>query len=166
MWIESILKFTFAPIIVSLLLALVYVVSIRYSIGRKRESIKDKLAIEDKKIIAFYHPFTNACGGGEKVLFMMLQSISDLVTDENSYIIIYTVEELDAQSIIAKAQQRFEFRIKIEFRLLRIKKRYFTDLTKMVKLQLISQAIGSIVSVFDAIYTFPPDVFIDTIGAS
>lgn len=47
---------------------------------------------------------------------------------------------------------------------MRIKKRYFTDLSTGVKLSLLNQALGNIVSVVEAISTYPPDMFIDTIG--
>ena len=34
----------------------------------------------------------------------------------------------------------------------------------MVRLSLLSQAIGNIISVIEAIFTYPPDIFIDTMG--
>lgn len=58
---------------------------------RKRAFIKDELGLkEDQKIIAFYHPYTNACGGGEKVLFLALQAIAKIVKETKSFVIVYT----------------------------------------------------------------------------
>lgn len=79
--------------------------------------------------------------------------------------IVYTVEDEDARSMVSKAAERFNFKLDIEFQLVQIPKRYFTDQHSMVKLSLLSQAIGSAVSVMDAICECPPDIFIDTIGA-
>lgn len=77
---------------------------------------------------------------------------------------IYTVEDMDADSIISKAQERFDFKLNVELQLVRIRKRYFTDQHSVVKLSLINQAIGNVVSVIEAISMCPPDVFVDTIG--
>ena len=115
--------------------------------------------------IAFYHPFTNAWGGGEKVLFLALSSIEHVVKEIKSQVIIYTIEDMDIESIIRKANERFKFRLNLDIQLVNIKKRYFIDQTSMIKLSLLSQAVGNIISVIEAVYNYPPDIFIDTIGA-
>ena len=135
---------------------------IRWVNYRKREVIRKSTGAEN--IIAFYHPFTNACGGGEKVFFLALSSIADIIRETNCKVVVYTVEELDADQIIRKAQSMFNFKLRVNIQLIRIKKRYFTDQSSMVKLSLLSQALGNIVSVVEALTAYPPDIFIDTIG--
>ncbi|CAI2368264.1 unnamed protein product [Moneuplotes crassus] len=130
--------------------------------NRKRNVLKQDFSCD--KIIGFYHPFTNSCGGGEKVLFLALKAISEIAARTKSKVIVYTVEEQDAREIVQKAAARFNFRVDFEFQLVRITRRYFTDQHSVIKLSLLSQAIGNIVSVIEAINTCPPDIFVDTIG--
>lgn len=144
-------------------IAVACVLFIRIVIGKKRSSLKKNTG--NKYIIAFFHPFTNACGGGEKVLFLALSSIEQIARDVKSQIIIYTVEDIDIASIIDKAKERFKFELDSnDIKLVNIRKRYFIDQTSMVRLSLLSQAIGNIISVIEAIFTYPPDIFIDTMG--
>ncbi|CAI2367033.1 unnamed protein product [Moneuplotes crassus] len=129
-----------------------------------RKRILMNQVFESKKIIGFYHPYTNACGGGEKVLFLALKAISVMAKRTKSKIVIYTVEDQDAEEIVQRAAERFNFKVDFEFKLVRITRRYFTDQHSVVKLSLLNQAIGNIVSVIEAITTCPPDIFVDTIG--
>lgn len=130
--------------------------------SRKRNVLREEFGV--KKIIGFYHPFTNACGGGEKVLFLALKAITDIARRANAKVVVYTVEDQDAREIVKKAASRFNFKLDLEFQLVRITKRYFTDQHSVIKLSLLNQAIGNIVSVIEAISTCPPDIFVDTIG--
>lgn len=130
--------------------------------NRKRKVLREEFRA--KKIIGFYHPFTNACGGGEKVLFLALKAIEEIAEKYNAKVVVYTVEDASAEEIIQKAADRFNFNLRLEFQLIRIKKRYFTDQHSVVKLSLLNQAIGNIVSVIEAVNTCPPDIFVDTIG--
>ena len=135
----------------------------RFVNKKKRNTLKQEFNCS--KIIGFYHPFTNACGGGEKVLFLALKAITELARSTNSKVIVYTVENEDAHEIVAKAAKRFNFKLDLEFQLVRLTKRYFLDQHSVVKLSLVNQAIGNIISVIEAITICPPDIFVDTIGA-
>jgi len=128
-----------------LILLMVAIIAVRFYFSRKRG--ENKRAGGYENIIAFYHPFTNACGGGEKVLFFAICSIAEIVKDTKSRLVIYTIEELDADVILKKAKERFNFELDLEICLIRINRDESGNIHAVTKRSLLSQAFRSIISV-------------------
>lgn len=128
-----------------------------------------------KKLFGFFHPFSYALGGGEKVLWEAV--ISTLENDINNIAIIYTFTpstNSSVYSILENVKNTFG----IDF--LRSDREYLRDRIVFIHLpdkyswlingssfpvpSMIGQAIGSIILVFLGFQQVTPDFFIDTIG--
>ncbi|XP_049878415.1 GDP-Man:Man(3)GlcNAc(2)-PP-Dol alpha-1,2-mannosyltransferase [Pectinophora gossypiella] len=113
--------------------------------------------------VAFFHPYCNAGGGGERVLWVAIKALLARYPDTNIY--IYTVETAEPQSILNKAQNQFNVKVapeRINFIRLSLKKGieaktypYFT---------LLLQSLGSMALGLEAFMKFNPDIYIETTG--
>lgn len=128
-----------------------------------------------RKLFGFFHPFSYALGGGEKVLWEAV--ISTLEEDINNIAIIYTFtpsSDSSVFSILNGVKETFG----IDF--LRSDRKYLTDRIVFIHLpdkyswlingnsyrvlSMVGQALGSIVLLFLGFQQVTPDIFIDTIG--
>ncbi|XP_026316386.1 GDP-Man:Man(3)GlcNAc(2)-PP-Dol alpha-1,2-mannosyltransferase [Hyposmocoma kahamanoa] len=113
--------------------------------------------------VAFFHPYCNAGGGGERVLWVAIKALLVRYPDINIY--IYTVEIAEPQTILDKAQNQFNVKVepsRVNFVRLSLCKTieaksypYFT---------LLMQSLGSMVLGMEALLKLNPDIFIDTTG--
>ncbi|KAL4715406.1 hypothetical protein ACJJTC_015177 [Scirpophaga incertulas] len=118
---------------------------------------------KDGANVAFFHPYCNAGGGGERVLWVAIKALLARYPDTTIY--IYTVETAEPQTILDKAQNQFNVKVdpkKLHFIRLVMSKAieaktypYFT---------LIMQSLGSMVLGLEALTKFNPDIYIDTTG--
>ncbi|GMM47897.1 alpha-1,2-mannosyltransferase [Pichia kluyveri] len=128
-----------------------------------------------RKLIGFFHPFSYASGGGEKVLWEAV--ISTLESDINNIAVIYTftpTTSTSAVSILENVDKTFgikflsedrpELRDRIVFIHLPDKYQWLINGVYFKFLSIISQAIGSIILVLIGFYQLVPDIFIDTMG--
>lgn len=128
-----------------------------------------------KTLYGFFHPFSYALGGGEKVLWEAV--ISTLENDNNNIAIIYTFtpsSDSSAFSILDGVKKTFgidffrqdrqDVRDRIVFIHLPDKYQWLINGNSYKFLSMIGQAIGSILLVFFGFYQVTPDIFIDTIG--
>lgn len=135
----------------------------------------DSSNINRRKLFGFFHPFSYASGGGEKVLWEAV--ISTLETDSNNIVVIYTFTgEKDASvfSILNRVKNTFgidfftknrqDMRDRIVFIHLPDKYQWLIKGESYKFLSIIGQAIGSILLVLIGFYQITPDVYIDTIG--
>ncbi len=114
-------------------------------------------------VVGFFHPYCNAGGGGERVLW---QSIRALQT-RYSFIqcVVYTGDRVDKDGILAKVKKRFGIdltRTGVEFVFL--KTRGCVEADKYPRFTLLLQSLGSIFLGLEAFIKFVPDVYIDTMG--
>eukprot|EP01117_Protostelium_nocturnum_P013429 TRINITY_DN5009_c0_g1_i1.p1 TRINITY_DN5009_c0_g1~~TRINITY_DN5009_c0_g1_i1.p1 ORF type:complete len:484 (-),score=164.67 TRINITY_DN5009_c0_g1_i1:78-1529(-) len=133
--------------------------------------------------LAFFHPYCNDGGGGERVLWEGIRSLLeesewrregkkrriclftgvqdkdlDIVGDE-------TKEKLLAVDILSKTKERFNIEIpsnQIDFFFL--KKRKWIEASTWPRFTLLGQSLGSIVLGWEALCLLNPDVFVDTMG--
>ncbi|CAB3237604.1 unnamed protein product [Arctia plantaginis] len=113
--------------------------------------------------VAFFHPYANSGGGGERVLWVAIKAMQTRYPDTN--IFIYTVDTAEAQTILDRAQNQFNVKVepgKINFVRLSLKRAieaesypYFT---------LLLQSLGSMALGMEAFMKLNPDVYIDTTG--
>ncbi|BHF66444.1 asparagine-linked glycosylation protein [Sparganum proliferum] len=143
----------------------------------KRISLRKRLSDEHRiykncVLLAFFHPYCNSGGGGERVLWTGISAI--LQRFPNVFIFIYTNDKecLTApvavfrrvQSVFGidvlqlKAASRIQFVPLITEPLLRpVRYPHFT---------LAGQALGSVIAALEAVFRRPPDIFLDTTGFS
>lgn len=117
-----------------------------------------------RNIFGFFHPYCNAGGGGEKVLWKAVEST--LQKNPQDVVVIYTGDnDVSGPEILANVYKRFEYKLD-ESRIVFIflKRRYLVDSKTWPRLTLLGQALGSIILAFEALYKLPPDVWCDTMG--
>ena len=115
-------------------------------------------------VVGFFHPYCNAGGGGERVLW---QSISAL-QKRYSFIkcVIYAGVEttLKEKQIIEKVQDQFAIPLYDDIQFVYLKRRKWVEPRCWPRLTILGQTFGSIVLGFEALLKFSPDVFVDTTG--
>lgn len=118
---------------------------------------------DDKYLkVAFFHPYCNAGGGGERVLWCAIRTLQKKYSLVK--IAVYT-GDIDAspQDILLKTAQRFNINISdIEF--IYLHKRHWVEAFRYPHFTLLGQSIGSMVLAYEALKSFVPDIYIDTMG--
>lgn len=140
-------------------------------------------------IFGFFHPYANAGGGGERVLWAAVKAT--LEQSERNICVIYTgldpppapvpkgsksqaTEERIGEfsdvnrpaSILAKVKARFGLEISDPNRVVFIylSNRKYVDAATWPRFTLLLQALGSMWLAFEAVSTLTPDLFVDTMG--
>lgn len=128
------------------------------------QDISSKHNKNNKTIWGFFHPYCNAGGGGEKVLWKAVETT--LNHDLDNIVAIYTGDlNIDSNIIIENVTKRFDYKLdsdRIVF--IYLKKRWLVDSATWPYVTLLGQAIGSIVLTIEAILKCPPDIWCDTMG--
>eukprot|EP00043_Microstomoeca_roanoka_P017575 m.184115 g.184115 ORF g.184115 m.184115 type:complete len:507 (+) comp16663_c0_seq3:114-1634(+) len=131
-------------------------------IDEKRSSYKlDGRAL---KTIGFFHPYCNAGGGGERVLW---SAVNGVCRDyPHFHCVVYTGDvDVNGDAILAKAKQRFGVdvdRNRVTFVFLG--SREYVEAKHYPRFTMLLQSLGSLVLGMEALLAFLPDVFIDTMG--
>ena len=120
------------------------------------------------KLFGFFHPYCNAGGGGEKVLWKAVDIT--LRKDAKNVIVIYSGdfvngENVTPENILNNVKVKFDYDLdsdRIFF--ISLKLRYLVDSSTWKHFTLIGQAIGSMMLAFESIIKCPPDIWIDTMG--
>ena len=113
--------------------------------------------------IGFFHPYCNAGGGGERVLWCAVKAL------QNRYdfvkIVVYT-GDVDAkpEEIIRRAKERFNIEIEDYVHFVYLSTRSWVTAQRYPIFTLLGQSLGSILLGFEAIFKFCPDVYIDSMG--
>lgn len=130
---------------------------------------EDKLEISGdhhnkKTLYGFFHPYCNAFGGGEKVLWKAVETTLD--HDLNNVAIVYTGDvEASPKQILDSVMLKFDYKLdtsRIVF--IYLKKRWLVDSNTWKHFTLVGQAFGSVVLTIEAILKCPPDIWCDTMG--
>lgn len=115
-----------------------------------------------KKIVAFFHPYCNAGGGGERVLWRAVQEI--FANFSHCDVVVYTGDEASAAEILALAQSRFGLRVDQRVRFVRLRTRELLDARHYPFFSLAAQSMASVVVALEAAARCVPDVFVDSMG--
>jgi glycosyltransferase involved in cell wall biosynthesis len=116
--------------------------------------------------IAFFHPYANSGGGGERVLWLAVKALQ-LAHGRGVQILIYTGDTDSAQTILDKTRERFGVDFddgKVPPTFVRLRRRRWIEAARWPRFTMIGQSLGSMVLALEAVFAFTPDVFIDTTG--
>ncbi|KAK7416249.1 asparagine-linked glycosylation protein [Neonectria punicea] len=115
-------------------------------------------------IVGFFHPFCNAGGGGERVLWAAIRTTQDRWP--NAKCVVYTGDhDVTKDQILSRVKTRFNIQLHsptITF--LYLSKRDWVLASSWPRFTLLGQSIGSLVLAWDAFSLLVPDVFVDTMG--
>ncbi|KAI2788607.1 GDP-Man:Man(3)GlcNAc(2)-PP-Dol alpha-1,2-mannosyltransferase [Penicillium oxalicum] len=115
-------------------------------------------------IIGFFHPFCNAGGGGERVLWEAIRATQRRWP--KAVCAIYTGDhEVNKTSMLERVENRFNIRLHAPtVVLLYLSTRKYVVASSYPHLTLLGQSLGSLIVAYDAFTLLVPDVFIDTMG--
>jgi alpha-1,2-mannosyltransferase len=113
---------------------------------------------EFEGIIGFFHPFCNAGGGGERVLFAAIHATQRRYP--RALCVVYTGDhDATKEQILLNVRNRFNISLhapRIAF--------LYPSAREYAHFTLLGQSLGSLVLGWDAFGLLVPDVFIDTMG--
>jgi alpha-1,2-mannosyltransferase len=133
--------------------------------GLQKKAVRNRLKEDGspKKSIAFFHPPCNAGGGGEKVLWCMIDALFKQDPRNNLEIVIYSGEIVPDIEILKKAEDRFN--VKFGNRAPKFIQLTRTQWIKPMRaFTILGQILGTMYLAFEAMYKYQPDIFIDSVG--
>ena len=99
--------------------------------------------------VAFFHPYCDAGGGGEKVLWEAVRAIKKAHPEYS--IFIYTGDDAAEDAILARAVSRFDLQLPDDIRLIKLKYRWLVEASTWPYFTLAGQSIGSIILALEAV---------------
>ncbi|SCV00970.1 LAME_0G13168g1_1 [Lachancea meyersii CBS 8951] len=135
---------------------------------KNRESFVNRLVPSKRPykrvIYGYFHPYCDAGGGGEKVLWKAVETT--LQRDPNCVTAIYTGDnESSGSDILANVAKRFGYQLdssRVVF--IYLKSRHWVDPQTWPRLTLLGQALGSVILTIEALYRMTPDMWCETMG--
>ncbi|KAI9761162.1 MAG: asparagine-linked glycosylation protein [Chaenotheca gracillima] len=123
-----------------------------------------KAGEEWEGIVGFFHPFCNAGGGGERVLWAAIRATQNRWPKATC--VVYTGDhESDKTTIIERVENRFNIILNpASVVFLYLSTRHWVMSTTWPHFTLLGQSLGSLISAYDAFSLLPPDLYIDTMG--
>lgn len=140
---------------------LIFIVASRIYFSFRRQNARDD---NRSTTIAFFHPYANSGGGGERVLWIAIKAL--LQSRKKIKLIIYTGDKDPTKDILEKTNQRFgvELGKQSRLKLIRLKQRKWIEAEKWPRFTMLGQSIGSMILAWEAVVAFTPDIFVDTTG--
>lgn len=132
---------------------------------RIETSTKKPIATEEYSgIIGFFHPFCNAGGGGERVLFQAILATQQKYPQ--ALCVVYTGDhDASKEQILDNARNRFNINIRpARVAFLYLTTRDYVLASRWPRFTLLGQSLGSLVLGWEALNMLPPDVLVDTMG--
>jgi alpha-1,2-mannosyltransferase len=115
-------------------------------------------------IVGFFHPFCNAGGGGERVLWAAIRAHQKRWPKATC--IVYTGDhDVDKAEILKRVKDRFNIQLyppTVHF--LYLTTRDWVLASTWPRFTLLGQSLGSLILAYDAFSLLVPDIFIDTMG--
>ncbi|KAJ6615416.1 mannosyltransferase [Mycena sp. CBHHK59/15] len=132
---------------------------------RQRASVLKSLSLPPStKVLGFFHPYCNAGGGGERVLWAAVAHIQR--THPDLLCVVYTGDTSTTKSaILAKAESRFGITLSPStLHFVFMTRRILIEDSTYPRFTLLGQSLGSVVLAAEALSLFVPDAYIDTMG--
>ncbi|KAG6337390.1 hypothetical protein ID866_1713 [Astraeus odoratus] len=136
---------------------------------RTRQAILERLGFERAastkyKFVGFFHPYCNAGGGGERVLWT---AIAHIQREHKDIISVIYSGDTDAtkQEIIEKVKARFAIELDPStLYFVYLKSRHVVEDSRWPRFTILGQSLGSMYLAWEAMCKFIPDLYIDTMG--
>uniref|UniRef100_A0A1B6ENG8 GDP-Man:Man(3)GlcNAc(2)-PP-Dol alpha-1,2-mannosyltransferase n=1 Tax=Cuerna arida TaxID=1464854 RepID=A0A1B6ENG8_9HEMI len=113
--------------------------------------------------VGIFHPYCNAGGGGEKVLWCAIRALQQKY--DNVDIVVYTGDvKVAPDEILNLASRRLNTPLPRSVKFIYLKTRCLVEAGKYPVCTLLGQSVGSVVLGAEAMWRYLPDVYIDTMG--
>ncbi|VEN53205.1 unnamed protein product [Callosobruchus maculatus] len=130
---------------------------------RRKYKLEREKNPSTKLKVGIFHPYCNAGGGGEKVLWVAIKALQERYPKSEFY--VYTGDvEVTPQEILDKVSQRLNVDIGKNIKFVYLHKRKWVEGDRYFAFTLACQAMGSMYLGYEALTQLLPDVFIDTTG--
>ena len=123
-------------------------------------------------VIGFFHPNCSSGGGGERVLWKIIQALSDLIDNHkiNISIVIYTIDKLHEsyhKDVLHHVSSRFSINIphNLPLKFIQIAGNGMDTVTNGKK-SMISQTFETLKLCWNGLIQLTPDVYVDTTGCA
>lgn len=124
------------------------------------------------KVCAFYHPYCDGGGGGERVLWMMVDALlQDGTISKHLHIVIYSGSKKNKKEILKHVKERFSIDLlnpylfnKITF--VQLWSHALTEARWYPVATMLCQSLASIIAGFECVLKMSPDYYVDTTGAA
>ncbi|XP_069061557.1 GDP-Man:Man(3)GlcNAc(2)-PP-Dol alpha-1,2-mannosyltransferase [Pleurodeles waltl] len=148
------------------LLIVIFVLGIRLWITQKKKHSTPE-GKDGKKhlVVAFFHPYCNAGGGGERVLWCAIRALQKRYKDVNITYVVYTGDrDVTGEQILLCAFTRFNIKLPHPVKFVFLEKRNLVEARLYPHFTLLGQSLGSIILGWEALTKCVPDVYIDSMG--
>ncbi|KAK9507890.1 hypothetical protein O3M35_007656 [Rhynocoris fuscipes] len=149
---------------ISFILTLIFIPLVIFTAKRYFKKEKEKNKNNGQPFsVGFFHPYCSAGGGGERVLWCAIKAIQKRYPQTK--VIVYT-GDLDASpdEIIKKVKQRFEITFPRDIEFIYLHKRKWIQASTYPYFTLLGQSLGSVILGIEAMFSFLPDIYIDSMG--
>ncbi|KAI0267331.1 mannosyltransferase [Gloeopeniophorella convolvens] len=156
-----------APSLLTIVFLGIYIRRIHNAAASQRALALQSLKTKDasrRKFIGFFHPYCNAGGGGERVLWTAVAFLQRTRPDVIS--VVYSGDtDATKEEIIEKVKARFDITLAPEsLHFVFLQSRWLVEDSAWPRFTLLGQSLGSMYLGWEAITKFVPDLFIDTMG--
>lgn len=143
-----------------ILIIVALIVTVHY---HKRKFSKIRFNNHKNLKVGIFHPYCNAGGGGERVLWVALEALQKRYPSAQFY--IYTGDISVAEhDILMNVKNVMNIDIQENITFIYLKNRSWIEASKYPCFTLLGQALGSMYLGFEALQLVVPDIMIDTIG--
>ncbi|KAG2432718.1 hypothetical protein HYH02_012852 [Chlamydomonas schloesseri] len=115
-----------------------------------------------KGTVAFFHPFADGGGGGERVLWCAVKAVHD--ASKTAKVVIYAREGVTAAQLVEDAARRFNIRLDKPIQVLPLRRVGLVQPEHYPRFTLLRQALGSVALGWEALRQCVPEVYVDTTG--
>ena len=117
------------------------------------------------KSIGIFHPYCNAGGGGERVLWSFLSLLQEEFPEY--HVVVYTGDlQLTQDALIQNVLRTFKIHLKSKPHLVYLNNRWILEARFYPLFTLLLQSLGSLLLGLEAMIKFTPEAVIDTMGYS
>lgn len=115
---------------------------------------------------AFFHPYCNDGGGGERVLWNLLRAAQRQYGDRLHYRLYHGDHEVSSSDILAKTRTRFGIHLPLPVEFVVLTRRHWVEASMYPSLTMMGQALGAVVLGFDALLqdVSAPQFMFDSMG--
>ena len=128
--------------------------------------LKKKSKKSKKPVIAFFHPYCNDGGGGERVLWSLVRVVQNRFKDKYAYHVFHGDDAVSSNDILKRTKDRFGIVLPGEVEFIVLKRRHWVESQLYPVLTMFGQALGSVALGLDALLQAEGDVYcmFDTMG--
>lgn len=113
--------------------------------------------------VAFFHPYCNAGGGGERVLWTAIRAVQMKYPTVDCYVYSGDTDATEMQ-ILDNVTTRLNITLPRSVHFIFLKKRKWVEAYMYPYFTLLGQSLGSMYLGLEALLSFVPDIYIDSMG--